>query len=66
MQLKINGRESEVEEGLNLDGLLLKYKLRKEQVVVEVNQAVPEKQTYARTYLRDGDAVEIVKFMGGG
>ncbi len=66
MNLKINGREAEVEEGINLDGLLLKYKLKKEQVVVELNQAVPEKLSYGRTYLRDGDTVEIVKFMGGG
>lgn len=66
MQLKINGQDVRLEPGMNLDHLITFYKLKKDMVVVEVNRVVPPKEAYAATVLKDGDSVEIVKFLGGG
>lgn len=66
MVLKVNGQDARLEAGMNLDALIAFYKLKKDMVVVEVNRAVPPKEAYASTVLKDGDVVEIVKFLGGG
>jgi thiamine biosynthesis protein ThiS len=66
MVLKVNGQEARLEAGMNLDALIAFYKLKKDMVVVELNRAVPPKEAYASTVLKDGDVVEIVKFLGGG
>lgn len=66
MRLKINGQDARLEEGMNLDHLITFYKLKKDMVVVELNRVVPPKEAYGRTVLKDGDVVEIVKFLGGG
>ena len=66
MRVKVNGQDAELEAGLSLDRLLLQYKLKRDMVVVELNRAVPAKELYSRLLLKEGDEVEIVKFMGGG
>ena len=66
MKLRINGSEAELEGPITLAELLARHKLKPETVVVEHNLQVPPKAEYARIQLRDGDRVEIVKFMGGG
>lgn len=66
MLLKVNGQDTRLEPGMNLDHLITFYRLKKDMVVVELNRVVPPKEDYARTFLKDGDVVEIVKFLGGG
>lgn len=66
MHLKVNGQDVQLEEGMNLDHLITFYRLKKDMVVVELNRAVPPKEAYAGIRLKDGDVVEIVKFLGGG
>ena len=66
MVVKINGQSAELETGMDLERLLVAYRLKKDQVVVELNRRVPAKESYASIRLADGDEVEIVKFMGGG
>lgn len=66
MRLKVNGQEAQLEEGMSLDRLIAFYKLKKDMVVVELNRVVPPKETYGTTVLKEGDVVEIVKFLGGG
>jgi sulfur carrier protein len=66
MRLRINGQEARLEAGMNLDNLITFYKLKKDMVVIELNRAVPPKEAYGTTFLKEGDTVEIVKFLGGG
>lgn len=66
MRLRINGEDSRLEDGMSLENLVAFYKLKKEQIVVELNRAVPAKDKYAAILLKDGDEIEIVKFLGGG
>jgi sulfur carrier protein len=66
MQVKVNGQPAELESGMNLEHLIRFYRLKIDQVVVELNRKVPPKTEYAATLLKDGDEIEIVKFLGGG
>jgi sulfur carrier protein len=66
MRIKVNGQDADLEAGLNLEGLLRSYRLKPEQVVIELNRKVPAKTAWASTFLAEGDQVEIVKFLGGG
>ncbi len=66
MQVKVNGQAADLESGMNLESLIKHYRLKLDQVVVELNRKVPSKSAYAATQLKDGDEVEIVKFLGGG
>ena len=66
MQVKVNGQAADLESGMNLETLIKFYRLKIDQVVVEHNRKVPPKAAYAATLLKDGDEVEIVKFLGGG
>jgi thiamine biosynthesis protein ThiS len=66
MRVRVNGQDVELEAGMDLEHLIKSYRLKMDQVVVELNRKVPPKSAYAATLLKDGDEVEIVKFLGGG
>jgi thiamine biosynthesis protein ThiS len=66
MKLKINGEEHQVGDGLTLTALLESLQIRPGRVVVERNREIVAKDAYGTTLLGDGDALEIVHFVGGG
>jgi sulfur carrier protein len=66
MKLYLNGTLVEIEEPLTISGLLERHRLKPEAVVVEHNLQIPSKEDYACIEIRDGDRIEILKFMGGG
>ena len=67
MRIKANGKNEELLEGeLTLLNYLERKGVRPETVAVELNGAVLARSEYAAARLREGDAVEIVKFVGGG
>ncbi|MBQ8927268.1 MAG: sulfur carrier protein ThiS [Oscillospiraceae bacterium] len=63
--VKINGKEQQA-AGLTVSALLAQEGYTPTQVAVELNEEILPKAQYAETVLRDGDAVEIVRFVGGG
>lgn len=67
MQLKINGQPQIFEgETLRLTDYLASKGIRPETVAIELNLTVLNKARYAETLLKEGDEVEIVRFVGGG
>ena len=66
MELKVNGEPQTVPDQLTVLQLLERLQVTPEQVVVEVNLTVLKRAQHATTMLRPGDAVEIVRFVGGG
>ena len=66
MTIIVNGKAMEVADGLTIEGLLGQLEIRREYTAVALNREVAPKATYARTVLREGDRVEIVRPMGGG
>ena len=66
MKIRINGEEREVAAGLSVTGLLAELQIRPGRVVVELNRDIVAREVYGATLLNDGDALEIVHFVGGG
>jgi thiamine biosynthesis protein ThiS len=66
MKIRINGEEREIAGGLSIAGLLEELKIRPGRVVVELNRNIVARETHDSTLLNDGDALEIVHFVGGG
>lgn len=66
MVLSVNGHNRTVQEGATISELLRLLKIRGESVAVEVNREIIARARHASHRLREGDAVEIVTFVGGG
>ena len=63
--IKVNG------EMLDMDGktvveLLGSMEYGSQRVAVEINEEIVPRASYGETVLKDGDTVEVVRFVGGG
>lgn len=65
MQITLNGKATPIGP-LNLTLLVKDLGLNPTQIAVERNGEIVPKSQYDQVALQDGDAVEIVKFIGGG
>ncbi len=66
MNITLNGEQREFPDGLTVRGLLEHLNIRHQRVAVELNEAIVKKEHYEETPVKDGDALEVVSFMGGG
>jgi sulfur carrier protein len=66
MKLIINGEPVETPDGLTIRGLLEHLDLTSGPVAVERNLEVVPRADHEATQLAEGDALEIVHFVGGG
>lgn len=63
--VKINGEILD-KDGKSVSEVLSEMNINVKQVAVELNEEIVSKAKYAETVLRDGDVVEVVRFVGGG
>jgi thiamine biosynthesis protein ThiS len=66
MTIQINGESRMVAPELTIAGLLNELNIQNEQVAVEVNLQIVERQQFSRHLLAEGDRIEIMSFIGGG
>ena len=66
IKITLNGKPQEIQSGMMVSDLLLKWKIRPELVTVEVNENILQKLDYDNTAIKEGDHVEFVFYMGGG
>lgn len=66
LQITLNGERRAAPAGARLSDLVAELKLDVRKVAVEHNLAIVPRSEYAARTLADGDAVEIVGFIGGG
>lgn len=66
LRLTINGEARDIRAESTLDDLLAEIGLAARKVAVERNLEIVPRSQYATTRLADGDAIEIVHFIGGG
>jgi sulfur carrier protein len=68
MQITVNGENNELKEiEINLSKLLELQKVESpEMVAVQLNGEFIEMNSYSSTYLKSGDDIEFLFFMGGG
>ena len=66
INLIVNGKSREVQEDTTLEAYLLTFDVNLKFVAVGYNGQVVKKDSYAVTKLQNGDALEIVRPVGGG
>jgi len=66
VQVMVNGELRALGTGATVADLVAALGLGPRRIAVEVNRAVVPRTEYGATALRDGDAVEIIHFVGGG
>lgn len=66
LRLTINGEARDLRAGSTVDDLLAEIGLAARKVAVERNLEIVPRSQYATTRVADGDAIEIVHFIGGG
>ncbi|KQM64933.1 thiazole synthase [Sphingomonas sp. Leaf17] len=66
VSITVNGEHKRVGAGLSLAALASELGLAPEKIAVERNLEVVPRSTLAQVMVEDGDALEIVHFVGGG
>jgi sulfur carrier protein len=66
VQVIVNDEPRVVDAGATVADLVASLGLGPRRIAVEVNRAVVPRADYGATALHDGDAVEIIHFVGGG
>ena len=66
MRVQVNGELREVPSGSTVASLLATLGLGDRPVAVERNTEIVPRARHAATELADGDALEVVQFVGGG
>lgn len=66
MRIAVNGEDRAFDGPLTVAALLEALGIDGRRIAVERNREIVPKSAYAATALADGDAIEIVQFIGGG
>ena len=67
MKLTVNGKELTIEKSINLKDLLVIAKAKQpDYVTVELNGEFVDHSGLESTFVKDGDKMEFLYFMGGG
>ncbi|MDP6451446.1 MAG: sulfur carrier protein ThiS [Lentisphaeria bacterium] len=66
MNLTVNGESRTFEQPFSVHQLLTELSLNEKRVVIELNEAIVDKDSYIDTSLSDGDCLEIIQFVPGG
>jgi sulfur carrier protein len=66
MVVTVNGAAQDLPAGLSVRGLLEHLELTGGPVAVEINRAIVPRGKHESHVVNEGDAIEIVHFVGGG
>ncbi|NLI81366.1 MAG: sulfur carrier protein ThiS [Deltaproteobacteria bacterium] len=66
MQISVNGKLQDVEDPTTIAGLLQKLGIDSRSVVVEKNLQIVHRAALEQETVREGDSIEIIRFVGGG
>jgi sulfur carrier protein len=66
MKLICNGKPMALREGMSLEELILELELDPDTVVAECDGQIAQREQYSARILKDGEVVELIRFVGGG
>jgi sulfur carrier protein len=66
MKVAVNGQEWEFSGEMNVLQLLLELGMFADRVAVEVNYEILDKREFNTHFLKNGDKIEVISFVGGG
>ena len=65
LRVSLNGESREVPAG-SLHDLLASLEIDPRTVVIELNREIVRRPALETTYIKEGDEIELVHFVGGG
>jgi sulfur carrier protein len=66
MNILINGKSQQLTSAQNLTDIVNSFCKQPKHVITELNGNIVPADRWAQTSLKDGDALELVTFVGGG
>ena len=66
LRIAVNGENQSIDSGVTVKQLIELLGLLPEATAVQRNDEVVPRAAYADTILAEGDAIELVRFVGGG
>ena len=66
MTIQLNGKQAELAAPVSIEQFLQEKGLPLDAVAVEYNGDLLSKETFAEHTLREGDVLEVLRFVGGG
>jgi len=64
--ITVNGKQDTAAPGTTIGGYLALKGIDPAVVVVEINRTIIKKESFGTTVVCDNDAVEVLRFVGGG
>ena len=64
--IKVNGEMLEIADGTTVAAFLKEHGYPDKMIAVECNGAIIPRSIWEEAILKDGDTVEVVRFVGGG
>lgn len=66
MLITVNGEPREVDENVSLIRLMESIGVKPEITAVQRNEQIVDRKAVANTLLMEGDAIELIRIVGGG
>ena len=66
IKITVNGKQIQVISKFSLKNLVIKLKMPINKIAIELNKKIINKKRISKIYLKKGDKIEIVHFIGGG
>ena len=64
--IKLNGKNEKIKNNTSIENFLKEKGLGKDSVVVMINENIIKKNNFESSYIKNGDEVEILRFVSGG
>ena len=66
IKISVNGKQIQVIPNFSMMSLITNLKVPLNKIAIELNKKIIDKKRISKIYLKKGDKVEIVHFIGGG
>ena len=66
IKITVNGKQMTVKLKFSVKNLIDKLKLPINKVAIEINRKIVNKKNIKTIFLKSGDKIEVVHFIGGG
>ena len=66
MKVTINGQIKDISNAANIADIVGQFCANKKHIITEVNGTLVPRDDWNKTSLKEGDAIELVSFVGGG
>ena len=66
MDITVNGKQEDISQGISILDFLQEKDQQPQQVVVEYNGKIIQREKWSDIIIKENDNLEVLKFVGGG